>query len=73
MKRAFTMIEALMVLAIIGIVALLAYSFFTGKNINAYHRVINIEGCQYIETTGGSDGVIRLIHKENCTNVIHLK
>lgn len=73
MKRAFTIIEVFIVIAILAIIASLFYQFFTGKNINSHYRVINIEGCQYIETAGGSDGVIRLIHKENCTNVIHLK
>jgi prepilin-type N-terminal cleavage/methylation domain-containing protein len=74
MKRAFTLVEVLIVLAIIAILGALAYQIVTGKNINARHRVIVIDGCQYIETVnGGSEGEVRLIHKENCTNVIHLK
>lgn len=66
-NKAFSLVEVLVVLAIVVILAALAASFNHENN-----SIVVIDGCQYIKTyTGGKFGGFALTHKGNCTNVMH--
>lgn len=81
-KKAFTVIEFLVVIAIILIFAALITAFATRTKASAIKRAVGgytvetIDDCQYVVMTSGTYykyNVVSLTHKGNCTNIFHLE